>query len=50
MALKNTIYTHRHLLRDLSEIKAILDVESQLIHELVMLARSRRTAGFELLF
>jgi regulator of RNase E activity RraB len=42
-----TIYTHRNLLRDLSEIKAVLDVESQLIEELVKIAIERQDIGFE---
>jgi hypothetical protein len=40
-------YTHYHLLEDLSEIKEVLKVESQLIKELVKMALARRTAGFE---
>ena len=35
------------LLRDLSEIKAVLEVETQLIKELVRMAIARKTAGFE---
>lgn len=40
------IYTHRSLLKDLSEIKAVLEVESQLIKELIRMAMARRTNGF----
>jgi hypothetical protein len=44
---KKGTYTHRALLRDLSEIKEVLKVESQLIKELVKIAIARQTAGFE---
>ena len=53
MLVKNKrkkIYTHRSLLRDLSEIKAVLDVEAQLIRELVKVAMTRQAAGFEFRF
>ena len=38
--------THQRLLRDLTEIKAVLDVESQLIQALVRMARQREVLGF----
>jgi len=41
------IYTRQALLKDLSEIKEVLKVESQLIRELVKMAIARQTAGFE---
>lgn len=44
---KRKTYTHQALLKDLSEIKAVLDVESQLIKELVRMAIQRQSAGFE---
>ena len=44
---KKGIYTHQALLRDLSEIKEVLKVESQLIKELIRMAIARQTAGFE---
>ena len=47
---KKKIYTHRSLLKDLSEIKAVLDVESQLMKELVKMAMTRQAAGFEFRF
>ncbi|HEY5221246.1 MAG TPA: hypothetical protein VIJ29_03860 [Candidatus Paceibacterota bacterium] len=47
---KRGIYTHQALLKDLSEIKEVLKVESQLIKELVKLAIARQTAGFEFRF
>jgi len=47
---KKGIYTHQRLLKDLSEIKAVLDVETQLIRELVRMAIARQTAGFEFRF
>ena len=40
------IYTHQALLKDLSEIKDVLKVESQLIRELIKMAVARQTAGF----
>ncbi len=43
---KKGMYTHHSLLRDLSEIKAVLEVESQLIKELVRMAIARQAAGF----
>jgi len=42
-------YTHRSLLKDLSEIKAVLEVEAQLIKELVRMAIARQAVGFEFL-
>jgi hypothetical protein len=43
-------YTHQNLLKDLSEIKAVLDVESQLIRALIKMAIERQSGGFEMLF
>jgi hypothetical protein len=43
-------YTHKKLLKDLAEIKAVLDVESELIKALVKMAIARQAGGFELLF
>jgi len=43
---KKGTYTHRSLLKDLSEIKAVLEVETQLIKELVRMALARQTADF----
>jgi len=43
---KKGVYTHRRLLKDLSEIKAVLDVEFQLMKELVRIAVARQTTGF----
>jgi hypothetical protein len=40
-------YTHRSLLKDLSEIKEVLKIETQLIKELVRMAITRQNAGFE---
>lgn len=39
-------HSRNRLLRDLSEIKAVLDVEAQLIQALVRMARQRQTLGF----
>jgi hypothetical protein len=47
---RSRTYTHQNLLKDLSEIKAVLDVESQLIKALVKMAVDRQAAGFEMLF
>lgn len=47
---KKGMYTHQDLLKDLSEIKEVLKVESQLIKELVKMAIARQTAGFEFRF
>ncbi len=47
---KKGIYTRHSLLKDLSEIKAVLEVESQLIKELIKMAIARQTAGFEFRF
>jgi hypothetical protein len=47
---KSKVYTHMNLLQDLTEITAVLDVESQLIRALVKMAADKRTKGFELLF
>jgi len=44
---KRGIYTRQALLKDLSEIKEVLKVESQLIRELIRMAIARQTAGFE---
>ena len=49
-AHKKGLYTHRNLLQDLFEIKAVLEVESQLIKELLKMAIARQTAGFEFRF
>jgi hypothetical protein len=49
-AQKKGIHTRQRLLKDLSEIKAILDVETQLIKELIKMAIARQTAGFEFRF
>jgi hypothetical protein len=49
-ATKKGKYSHRSLLRDLSEIKAVLEVETQLVKELVRIAIARQTASFELRF
>ena len=46
-ASKKEVHTHRSLLKDLFEIKAVLDVETQLIRELVKMAIARQAAGFE---
>lgn len=45
-AREKGIYTHQKLLKDLSEIKAVLEVESQLIKELLKMAIARQVAGF----
>ena len=47
---KGGIYTHQALLKDLSEIKEVLKVESQLIKELIKMAIARQTAGLEFRF
>ncbi len=44
------VYTHLKLLKDLSEIKAVLDVEAQLIRALVKMAIARQAIGFRLSF
>jgi hypothetical protein len=44
------IYTHQKLLKDLSEIKAVLDVEAQLIKALVKMALARQALGLQLSF
>ena len=49
-AHKKGMYTHRSLLKDLSEIKAVLEVETQLIKALVKMAIAKQTAGFEFRF
>jgi hypothetical protein len=46
---KRRTYTHQNLLKDLSEIKAVLDVESQLIRELVKMAIERQASGFQII-
>jgi hypothetical protein len=46
MKAKSKIYTHHALLRDLKEIKAILDVEFQLRKELARMAIARQTVTF----
>ncbi len=46
-ATRKGAYTHRSLLKDLSEIKEVLKVETQLIKELIRMAIARQTAGFE---
>ncbi len=48
MKIRTATYapTHRRLLKDLGEIKAVLDVESQLIQALVRMARQREVLGF----
>ena len=43
-------YTRQRLLKDLREIKAVLDVEAQLVRALVQMAVARRNAGLELSF
>lgn len=42
--------THQHLLKELSEIKAVLDVESQLMRALMRMAIARRAVGLQLSF
>ena len=42
MLIKNSASTHHTLLRDLAEITAVLDVESQMMRALVALANVRR--------
>jgi hypothetical protein len=46
MKAKSKVYTHHALLRDLKEIKAVLDVEFQLMRELVRVAITRQAVGF----
>lgn len=46
MQIRTAARTHERLLRDLSEIKAVLDVEAQLIQALVRMARQREVLGF----
>lgn len=43
MKAKSKIYTHHALLRDLQEIKAVLDIEFQLMRELLQMAIARQT-------
>jgi hypothetical protein len=40
------LYTRKKLLKDLSEIKAVLDVESQLTKALVKMALRRQAIAF----
>lgn len=44
------MYTHRNLLKDLSEIKAVLKVESELMKALIKMAIARRSMGVPLAF
>lgn len=51
MVVKNTtkkVYTHRSLLKDLSEIKAVLDVEAQLIRAAVRMATARKAGRYHM--
>ncbi len=45
---RNGTLTRRRLLKDLSEIKAVLDVESQLMKALIRMAIARQTIGIPL--
>jgi hypothetical protein len=42
--------THQRLLQDLREIKAVLEVESQLMKALLRIANARRVVGLQLSF
>jgi hypothetical protein len=44
--MKTRTSAENRLLRDLTEIKAVLDVEAQLIQALVRMARQREILGF----
>lgn len=48
-AAEKGVYTHQSLLRDLSEIKEVLEVESQLMRELIRMAIAKRTAEVEVI-
>jgi hypothetical protein len=50
MRIKKEANTHRTLLRDLAEIKAVLDVEAKLVRALVAMASARRAMGLQLSF
>jgi hypothetical protein len=47
---KKGIYTHHSLLRDLSEIKSVLEVEAQLMKALIKMAIARQAVGLGLSF
>ncbi len=46
MKAKSKLYTDHALLRDLQEIKTILDVEFELMRELARMAIVRQTVSF----
>jgi hypothetical protein len=43
-------YTHRNLLKDLSEIKSVLEIETKLKKALLKLAVARQAVGLQLSF
>jgi len=48
--MQKKIYTQHKLLKELSEIKAVLDVEAQLVKALVKMAIARQAMGLQLSF